>query len=84
MEFTFIANEKNGSGTYTESFEPWSKDSLQDYWIGFSAKMNCLYGLTGFGTWRYEIIKEVDGDVIPDDVRLWFEELGLEIPDTRL
>lgn len=71
--FTFIAIEKNGSGTSVESFEPESKEDLKEYWEDFSIRMDTLYGL-----WWYEI-QEEDGGEVPAEIQSWFDELELEI-----
>jgi len=73
--FTFVASEKNGSGSYTESYQVNSKDGLKQFWESFSQRCDKI-----FGRWFYQVLEE-DGEEISDEVRLWFSELEIEIEE---
>jgi hypothetical protein len=73
IDFTFVAIEKNGSGTLTRSYQLNSKQALKEAWKEFSDEADEL-----FGSWRYEIHPEEE---ITKEVEEWFADLDLDVED---
>lgn len=75
-EFTFVAIEKNGSGTFTRTHEVGSSEDVKNAWQEFKEEAEAL-----FGSFRYEIHPE-ELENIPSEVEKWFSDNNLEIDNT--